>query len=86
MDLGYQTNGLFINGVCVFVSGQLASSVITEAWSHYEGRGGRHVTGVHKSVTGAWLHGLLKCTLGHGKVHCNYNTNDQPVREWVTAS
>ena len=40
MDLGHQTNGLFINGVCVFGSGQLASSVTTEAWSHYEGRGG----------------------------------------------
>ena len=40
----------------------------------------------HRCVMGEWFHGLLKCTLGHGKVHCNYKINDQLVHEWVTAS
>ena len=49
----YQTNGLFVNSVCVFVfvCGQSAGNV-TEARSHDECSGGRRVTGVHGSVTG----------------------------------
>ena len=30
--------------------------------------GHRDATSRHRSVTRAWLHGLLKCILGHGKV------------------
>ena len=43
-------------------------------------------TSRHRSATVVWLCGLLKSIFGNGKVHCNYKINDQPVREWVTAS
>ena len=36
---------------------------VTEAWSHYEGRGGRSLTGVHRSVTGRQNKNI---TGGHG--------------------
>ena len=37
---------------------------VTEAWSHYEGRGGRSLTGVHRSVTGGGRNKNI--TGGHG--------------------
>ena len=51
------------------------------------------MVGTGRSVMGcgrAWLHGLLECNLGHGKVHmymyCRYKINGQPIRERLTAS
>ena len=40
----------------------------------------------HRSVTGPWLHDLLECMVYSLAWECNYKLNDQPVREWVTAS
>ena len=47
---------------------RMAGSV-TEAWSHNEGWGGRSVTGVHGSVTGAQNKRLA---VGHGNATSAY--------------
>ena len=48
--------------------------------------GQKSATSGHKSVTGAWLHGLLQYMVYSWARECNYKLNAQPAHEWVTAS
>ena len=72
------TGGRSVAGVHRSVTGKR-----TEVY--WDGGGGGHgnATRRHRSVMGAWLHGLIQCIFGHWKVTTKLMIIPFVTREWV---